>query len=313
MDILIEIMLPVFGVVLFGAGARWLKWIDDAGIDAVGRFVFTFAVPCLLLRTVGTADLPAHPPYGLFASFYLGAVVLFAAGMLVGRFAFGRPPMGQTLTGMGFSFGNTAMVGLPIMLAAYGDAGALPFFMILSVHGLIYFTATTILLESQHQVGGRAGLRALPKAVAHSLITNPIIIGLALGLFVNLSGIGLPGPVDQICRVMQGAVPPCALFVLGASVVRYGIRGRVAQAAVVSIAKLLIFPALVYVLAFHVFTLPRDWAEIATITAGLPLGLMAFVFSQKYGTGQAITATAVSMSTVASLFTLWGLLVLVRG
>lgn len=313
MDILIEIMLPVFGVVLFGAVARAFKWIDDPGTDAVGKFVFSFAVPCLLLRTVGTTDLPAEPPWAFLASFYVGAVLLYAGGMLVGRFAFRRPPMGQTLTGMSFAFGNTVMVGLPITLAVYGDAGALPFFIILSVHGLLYFTATTVLLELQYQVGERAGLKALPKAVGRSLVTNPILIGIAGGLAVNLSGVALPGPIDQVCRVMQGAVPPCALFVLGASLVRHGIRGRVAQAVVVSIAKLLVFPAITYLLAFHVFDLPRDWAEIAVLTSGLPLGVMAFVFSQKYGTGQAITATSVSMSTAASLFTLWGLLVLLRG
>jgi hypothetical protein len=282
-------------------------------VDAVARFVFTFAVPALLLRTVGTTDLPAEPPIGLFASFYLSAAVIFASGMLVARLFFARPPAGQTLTGMAFAFGNTVMVGLPIILAAYGEEGALPFFIILAVHGLIYFSTTTLLLEIQQGAAGRAGLRALPRNLAKALVTNPILIGIALGLAANLSGFGVPGPIERVCEVMQGAVAPGALFVLGASLVRYGIRGRVAQAVVVSIAKLVVFPAITFLLARYVFDLPRDWVEIATITAGLPVGVMVFVFSQKYGTGQAISATSVSLSTVASLFTLWGLLTLFLG
>jgi predicted permease len=310
MDILIDIMLPVFGVVTVGAVARWFGWIEDRAVDAVASFVFTFAVPALLLRTVGTTDLPEQPPIGLFASFYIGAIAIYLGGMVIGRFGFARPAMGQTLTGMACAFGNTVMVGFPIMLAAYGDEKALPFFLILSIHGLIFFTLTTLLLEVQNGVGGRDGLRALPLNLGKALVTNPILIGIALGLTANLSGLGVPDPIERVCAVLQGAVAPCALFVLGASLVRYGIRGRVAQAAVVSVMKLMIFPAITYVLATYVFQIDPHWAEVATITAALPVGIMAFVFSSKYGTGQAISATSVSLSTVASLFTLWGLLVL---
>lgn len=313
MDILLDIMLPVFGVVVFGATARALGWVSDRMIDAVAAFVFNFAVPALLLRTVGTTDLPATPPWGLFGSFYIGAVLMYGAGMLVGRLAFGRPPLGQTLTGMGFAFGNTIMVGLPITLAAYGEEGALPFFLILSVHGLAYFTITTLILEIQRGAEDRAGLRALPRQVGRALVTNSILIGIGLGLAANLSGLGVPGPIDRIAAVMQGAVAPCALFVLGASLVRHGVKGRVAQAAVVTAAKTLVFPAITYGLAAYVFRLDPLSVQIATITAGLPVGLMVFVFSSKYQTGQAISATSVSMSTVFSLFTLWGMLVLFQG
>lgn len=310
MEILLDIMLPVFGVVVFGAIARALGWIKDGAIDAVASFVFNFCVPALLLRTVGTTDLPATPPWGLFGSFYLGAALLYALGMLTGRLAFGRPPMGQTLTGMACAFGNTVMVGIPIVLAAYGEEGALPFFLILSIHGLLFFTVTTLLLEIQQGAEDRSTLRDLPRNVAKSLVTNPILLGIFLGLGANLSGVGVPEPINGIAGMMQAAVAPCALFVLGASLVRHGVKGRVLQAAVVTVAKTLVFPALTFVLAAYLFRLEREWVEIATITAGLPVGLMVFVFSSKYGTGQAISATAVSMSTTASLFTLWGMLVL---
>lgn len=310
MAILFDIMLPVFGLVLFGFVAARAGWVPDQVTDGIATFVFTFAVPALLLRTLGTAELPDAPPWGLFASFYLAAAIVYAGGMLVGRFVFDRPPMGCTLTGMGFAFGNTVMVGLPVTLAAYGDAGMLPFLIILSVHGLSFFTVTTILLETQRSAGGRDGLKALPAKVGRALVTNPILIGIGLGLAANLSGVGVPEPLERICRALQDAVTPCALFALGASLVRYGLKGRVLQALVVTAAKVVLLPLVAYGLARFVFDLDPLSVQVVTLTAALPVGVMVYVFSARYGTAQAISTSAVFLSTVASLFTLWALLAL---
>ena len=313
MIILLDIMLPIFGIVVFGFAAARLGWVSDSVTDGVATFVFNFAVPAMLLRTIGTTELPASPPWGLFGSFYLAAFAMYGGGMLLGRFAFRRPPAGQTLTGMGCAFGNTVMVGLPVVLAAYGDSAALPYFLLLSVHGIIFFTLTTALLETQtaaRAAAGDARLAALPAQVARALVTNPILIGIALGYAANLSGIGVPDPLNRICRTLQDAVMPGALFALGATLVRYGVKGRVFQSIVVTAAKILVFPALTYFLATQVFRIDPLAAQMATLMAAAPLGIMVFVFAQKYETAQAVSTSSVFLSTAASLFTLWGLLAL---
>jgi predicted permease len=309
-DIVIDILLPVFGIVGMGYGAARLGWFPTAAEDGVSRFVFSFAVPFMLFRTLATTDLPESVPWALFASYYLPAYTIYALGFVIARYGFGRDPAGAILTGMGCAFANTVLLGLPIILLAYGEEGALPFFLILSVHGLTLFTFTTILLEVARNRG--EGLAAMPKQVAIGLARNPILIGLALGLAVNFAGIGLATPVERISATMQGAVLPCALFVLGASLRRYGIAGRLRQSSVMVALKLAVFPAMVYCAGRFVFDLPLQWVEIATLTAAQPTGVMVYLFAQRYGTAQALATTGIFLSTVASMATTGALLLLFR-
>ncbi|HAE03168.1 MAG TPA: AEC family transporter, partial [Rhodospirillaceae bacterium] len=95
---------------------------------------------------------------------------------------------------------------------------------------------------------------------------------------------------------MQGAVLPCALFALGSSLKRYGIAGRVVQSMVQVSLKIMLFPLLVYLAGTYMFSLDPLWVQIATITAAQPSGVMVYIFSQKYGTAQALATTSICLS-----------------
>lgn len=310
MEIVIDILLPVFGIAALGYAAARLGWFGEAAEAGVSAFVFKFAVPFFLFRTVATTDLPDTIPWDLFGTYYVPVILVYGMGFLLGRHAFGRDAMGSALTGMGCAFSNTVLLGLPLILLAYGEEGTLPFFLILSVHGIVLFTGTTILLESARGTAGSA--LDLTRQVAGGLVRNPILIGLAAGMTTNLSGLELATPIDRIAETMTGAVLPCALFVLGSSLKRYGVAGRVLQSSTQVAIKLIVFPALVFVLGTFVFDLDPLWVQIAVITAAQPSGVMVFIFAERYGTAQALTTTSIFLSTVFSVFTLWAILWLIQ-
>lgn len=308
-EIVFNIILPVFGVVVIGYGATRLGWFSTEAEKGLGQFVFNFAVPLMLLRSIGTADLPASVPWGYFLSFYLSIGIIYALGIILARYAFGRSFGGQVITGFGNGFGNNVLLGLPLIITAVGEKAALPFFIILSVHGLILFTTTTLLLELDRNKDGQK-IGAFIRQVGKSLITNPILLGIYAGLILNLSGIGVPGPLDPITELIGRAVTPCALFSLGASLTKYGIAGRVGQSIVMVTCKLILLPLMVYGFATYVFDVDPFWRMIAVLMAAQPSGVMVYIFAQRYGTGQAIATTSIFLSTTASLFTLTGVLYL---
>lgn len=306
LDIVINVLMPVFGIAAIGYAAARMGWFSESAESGVSNFVFNYAVPFMLFRTVATTDLPDRMPWDLFGSYYLPAFTVYGLGMVMGRYVFGRDAMGAILTGMGSAFSNTVLLGLPLILLAYGEAAALPFFLILSVHGLMLFTGTTIMLEFARSAGG--SLAKVPAQVVLGLIRNPILIGLGGGLIANLAGLELPAPVARIAETFQGAVLPCALFVLGASLKRYGVAGRVVQSLAQVSLKILVFPALVYLAGTYVFDLDPVWVQIAVITAAQPSGVMVYIFAQRYGTAQALATTSIFLATVGSVFTSWAIL-----
>src|SRR6056297_2372185 len=59
----VDILLPVFGIVALGFAAARLGWFDDAAREGLSHFVFTFAIPVLLFRTLAGTQLPHTLPW----------------------------------------------------------------------------------------------------------------------------------------------------------------------------------------------------------------------------------------------------------
>lgn len=303
MEIVLEIVLPVFGVVVLGYGATRLGWFGGDAESGLAKFVFDFAVPLMLFRSLATAELPETVPWGYLGSYYISAASIYWMGFLLARYVFRRTYGGQIITGFGYAFGNTVLLGLPLILTTFGDEAALPLFILISIHGLCFFTLTTLLLEVDRNAGA-GSKQQLIQQTTKSLFTNPILMGIFAGLVVNLTHTTLLPPIDAICALMQQAVTPCALFSLGASLTQYGMAGRIRQSIIMVVAKTVLMPALVYVLATYVFAIEPLWTMVAVVMAAQPSGVMTYIFAKKYGVGQAIATTSIFLSTMLSMVTL---------
>ena len=302
MEIVIEIIIPVFGVVILGYCATRIGWFDGKSEQGLSNFVFNFIIPITLFRSLAKADLPNQIPWDYFATYYFAAIICYISGMILSRVIFNRNFGGQVITGFGNAFGNTVLLGFPLVLATFGEKAAFPFFLILSIHGMMFFTITTILLE--YNLNRDEGLNKLPRKIMHSIIKNPILMAILFGLTLNLANITIPAPIDDIAALMQKAIAPCALFVLGASITKYGFAGRLSQSLVMVIFKLVIMPLLVFYFGTQIFDIKPLWLMVAVLMAAQPSGVTAYMFASRYKVGEAIASTSIFISTGLSLFSL---------
>lgn len=302
MQVILDIILPVFGVMLIGYGAARLGFFGKSASDGLSAFVFNFAIPVLLFRSLATTELPPVLPWGHLLSFYLGAAIVAILGMAVGRIVRNRPFDGQGIVGLTAGYGNTVMIGVPLVLTAFGDAATLPLFLIIAFHSAVLITSGTIIVELAQ--GSRAGLRKLPMTLFKAFATNPIIMGLMAGLIVAALSLQLPKPVDDITRLLGTAAAPCALFAMGAALPQYRIAGNVLESSLVSVLKLAVHPLLVWALASFVFTVDPLHLQVAVVLAATPVGANAYLLAARYDVGTATTTTSVFLTTAASLVTL---------
>lgn len=285
----------------FGYAATFTRVFDAAASQALASFVFYFAIPVMLFRSMAGAALPDQIPWGYLLSYYLGAACVFAAGMVTARIAFGGSYERQAITGFGCAFGNSVLLGIPLVLTAFGDPGALPLFILLATHSLVMFTAVTVVVEVGR--GSREGLRELPGAILRGLATNPVLWGLVLGISFNLAGLKLPATIERWAALIGGAAVPCALFSVGASLRAYRLKGALAPATVMVVLKLLGLPLLVFGLTRWVFDVPPLWAKVAVLIASLPVGVNAYLFAVRYDAGEAESASAILLSSLLSVAT----------
>ena len=148
MSILLEAVLPVFGLVVVGYAAVRLRWLADDAVRGLSLFVFNFALPAMLFRTLARTQLPERMEWAFLLSFYGAALMVFGLGMVVARRGFGRPLVGQGLAGLAASYGNTVLLGIPIVLAAFGGDAAVPLFLIVATQNLVLFPPATALIEA---------------------------------------------------------------------------------------------------------------------------------------------------------------------
>ena len=128
------IVLPVFGLIGLGFAASRTGLLGERVGDGLGEFVNTVGIPILMFRTIGTAHFPDQSPWPLWTAYFCAVVVAWAAGTLIATRLFGRSRTEGVIAGACASFSNTIMVGIPLVMSAYGEAGALPLFMLISVH-----------------------------------------------------------------------------------------------------------------------------------------------------------------------------------
>lgn len=311
LNALLSIVLPVFGFIAFGYAIVATKLLRDETTDALANFVFTISVPLLLFRALGTLEFPDVSPWPFWGAYFLGVVINMALGMVITEALFRRDARAGVIGGLCTSFSNTVMVGIPVVSQAFGDAGLVTGFMLIAVH-LPFMMAVSALLIAVAEVrdGTAAGgvrLTAVLGKVGRSLIRNPLIIAILAGVAFRLTGLPLEGiPRTLIDRLSDTAIP-LALVSLGMSLVRYPVSGNVMPGVVLGAVKLLVMPAIAYVLAVHVFALPDIAAATAVLMAACPSGVNVYLIATRFQTGLALSANTITLTSAVAVvtFTFW--------
>ena len=72
MSVIVEIIAPIFGIVLVGWLAARLRALDEAATRGLSLFAFNFAIPVLLLRTVAQTEMPPQPEWRFVFAYFSG-------------------------------------------------------------------------------------------------------------------------------------------------------------------------------------------------------------------------------------------------
>ena len=303
-------VLPILLIAVLGYLSARKVWISEQETAAVTKFAFTFAIPVLLFSSTARSELPGTIEWAFLLSFYGPVVLVFLAAILAGHSLFRDDQKTQSVFGVTATYSNTTILGIPICLQLLGEESLVPLFLILYVQNIFIFTLGVLAAERESLT--LAGFfRYLAKA-SEQFIKSPILLSVALGLLFNLLNIRLWPVLDEALLLFSKSAIPVALFVMGASLSRFRLSSGLAGIWIAVLLKSLVLPALVYLAAFHLFNVDFLWAATATLAAAMPIGISAYVFSQKYNVWTQQAASCIFVSTLLSLVTLSGLAVLLK-
>jgi hypothetical protein len=135
------------------------------------------------------------------------------------------------------------------------------------------------------------------------MFRNALMIGVGLGFAVNLSGLPVPGVLQDALDLMIRAALPAALFGLGGILYRYKPEGDAWIVAFVCALALLLHPAITYALGTGLAGLTEAQLRSAVITAAMAPGINSYLFANIYGVARRVAATSVLVGTAGSILT----------
>ena len=297
-------LIPVVLLIAIGFMAGRAGWIRAAATKDLSNLVFMVLTPALLFRTMSTVHVE-QLDFKPVAMYFVGAIVLFGA-----IFVWQRGTCRAAVLALGAIFSNTLAIGTPLVGLAYGDAGLVTLFTLISVHALVLLTLATVVLElavaREEAAAGKGGGRHMMLTVLGAVrngIIHPVPLPIIVGLLFAQTGLVLPGVVDRPLQLLGNAFGPLALVLVGVTLTNVRVGQQLKGALGLTLAKNLVMPALVALLcvATGLSGLPLT---VMIVAASLPVGANVFMFSQRYGVAEDLITASVAVSTATGLLTI---------
>jgi len=186
------------------------------------------------------------------------------------------------------TFPNTGNLGLPLSLYAFGDAGL--------NYAIAIFAVVAI---SNHTIGqtiiaGRGQWR--------TVVTNPVIPAVFLGITFGYFSIGLPLWFDNTLAILSGLTIPLMLLMLGASLARIPVT-RYSRAIWLSLLRIGMGTVTGLVIA-HLFGFTGAERGAFVLQCAMPVAVYCYVYAQMYDKEPDAIASLVVVSTVISIITI---------
>ncbi len=299
---LLDVILPVFLVIGAGYTSTRAGYFKQVHVDGLMKFTQGFAIPCLLFLAISHLDLSASFDPRLLASFYTAAALCFCVGMFGARLIFNRDWEDCVVIGFCCLFSNSVLLGLPITERAYGPENLTGNYAIIAFHSpFCYGVGITVMEVIRNRGNGRA---LMVRSVLSAMFRNALILGIALGFAVNLSGFAVPAVVDEALGLMTRAALPGGLFALGGVLVKYKPEGDLRAIAFVCCVSLMLHPSLVWLFGSTV-GLQQDLFRSGVLNAAMAPGFNAYIFANMYGRAKRVAVSSVLIGTAASILTVW--------
>jgi hypothetical protein len=299
---MIEVVIaigPLFLIILLGAILAKLK-VADSWSEVLNTYALKVGFPALIFSALSGANLQLSNQLPLILANSLLLIGIFIIAYLAG--------LGMRLSSKNFrtlficlGFGNVAYLGIPTLTQIFGQE-VLPIVSFIVAIYLFWFFTVGIGFLEYSESGHRRG--ALKKVVI-SLIENPILIAVVLGLIIGGLSLPIPSMINKAIAMIAGSVTPVVLIVIGLFIgkSKFGTFKKWLPAFAFTAMTLVVLPAFFY-FGILLFGLSPDQLSSSILEAAMPLAITPFALADAYGLNKSLIARSIVLSTILSVITI---------
>ena len=295
-------------MMVFGWFVHRIKLLDDNATAQINRFVFRALLPALLFMDLSMADFRAVWD-GKFVLFCMCATLLSVGIAVLYSLLFkDRAERGEIIQASYRS--SAAVLGIAFVNNIYGHStmAALMIVGTVPLYNVVAVTALAVTSPDKDRSGGRKGLLL---STVRSIATNPIILGIIVGISWSLLKIPQPVILSKSVTYLGNMATPLSLIALGASFKIGEAKGKLPVTVGIAFIKLLLFCGIFLPIAVKLGFRGEKLIAILVMLGSATTG-SCFVMAKNLGHKGVITAFAVMLTTLLSAFTLTGWLFLLK-
>lgn len=290
--------VPVFVLMLLGLFFRKISWIDDVLASKLNRFVFLVPLPVLVFRDLAMTDFGQiwDLKFVLFC-FGVTAVSITAAA-LISLLWTDKSVQGEFIQASYRS--SAALLGIAFIQNIYGTSGMAPLMIIGSVP---LYNIMAVLALSLFKPGQKGISRKVLINTGKGIITNPIIIGITIGIVWSLLEVPMPYIMNKTVENVAACATPLGLLAMGASFDINKVSGKLKPVITASVLKLVGFVA-VFLPAAAALGFREEKLVAILVMLGSATTVSCFIMAKNMGHEGTLTSGVIMITTFFSAFTL---------
>ncbi|GAA0674046.1 AEC family transporter [Natronoarchaeum mannanilyticum] len=294
-------MLVLLGV---GIAGRSLGVLTPSRRELLNALAFYVALPALIFSSMYAQQLDEVLTPALLAGLWSVLVVMVAAGWIVHRSA--RSNRERSVAIVQSYHGNLGFFGLPIVAATFGDVTTAKASILLGMGALTQVPLTILILVvlNDREASFVDELQQFAK--------NPVILSLAAGLAVALTGVPVPDIATTGLDVLSQFALPIAVICVGGALSLESADVDLPTVGSVVALKVFLMPA-VALAAFSLLSSSPSTVRAGVVMLAMPSAVSTYVYATEYGGDERLASVDVFATTVVSLATIFVLLRFVIG
>ncbi|WP_054309933.1 AEC family transporter [Mesorhizobium sp. 1M-11] len=310
MSEVIGLVLPFFGLIFLGFLVARLTRQPLEALGWMNTFIIYVALPALFFQLLAKTLFEKLTEWnfilGSVFSTYVVFSLMFAASVIISRGEIAQ----STIKALAAAYGNIGYMGPGLALLAFGEQAAVPVALIFCFENIIHFAVAPMMMALSG--GEKRPAPELILEVVRKIVLHPFIIATAVGVAAAYFQFRPPVPAERLLVYLSNAAAPCALFAMGVTLALRPLNRVPAEMLPIALLKLIVHPLLCYVVLSAVGNFSPAWLFSAVLLAALPTATNVFVIAQQYGVWVQRASASVLITTCLSVFTVTGLLYLIR-
>ena len=281
------------------------KMLGERAMADFSRVLMYICQPCLAVYTFSSADFSAEKlvDIGIVSILALAIHIIILGGsflLLRKRFS----DVGTRILTIATAFANCAFFGIPIIEAIFGKAVAAE---------LIIFT--TVYATVMNIFGWTVGSAIISGDVkmisAKRLFINPTMIGFVIAVPFFIFNLSLPNEIFSMIELTGRMTTPLSMLIMGMRLATAELKTIFAsyKTYIAVLAKGILMPLVGFLLVYFL-PIPLVLKKVFYIICACPSASIVLNFSELIGEGQREASAAVLLSTIMSIITLPGMVLL---